>query len=521
MSSVLSRRRLFRLVGTGAGVAAAGFALSACGGGGAAPAVTTATGTAVPKRGGTLRLTLAGGGAMESLDPFSSGTPSDYARNWVVYDELFGISGGDPLPRLAESVEIAPDARSFTLRLRDGVSWHDGAAFGANDVAYSLAYLASPDRPYPSELSMFLDIAQLQVRDARTLVVPTLVPVGDPAMLFAGAGMRVVKDGATFAPGGGAVGTGPFRLAEFAPGQQARLTRFDEHWDGAPFADEIRVISLDDPSARVNAVRSGEADYAADIPFTLARTGAGADDLEIRSAGDQQRTGLGFMMNTTIAPFGDPRARKALRMLVDRQALVDRVLLGYGVPGNDLFGHGARYFDDTVAAPAHDVEGAKRLLAEAGATGAPIVVRSAEYEAGMNGSTELFVEQLKAVGLDARAEIVGVPEFFLPDALGSTHLLTFPLGPFPLNVIYARSAAYPTLALPDPDLEAAVATAFASTDETARAAAWRSAQAVMADRGNSIVWGLADTLSLARKNVAGIEVRDSAKYPYLGKAGLA
>ncbi|GEL23099.1 solute-binding protein [Pseudonocardia sulfidoxydans NBRC 16205] len=500
MSRALSRRQLLRYAGVGAGLAAA---VTACGSPASAPTVVGS----------------GGGGAAESLDPFISGTPSDYARNWTVFDELFAISDGNPLPRLAVGVDQGDGA--FTVRLRDGVTWHDGSPFVADDVAYTLRYLASPERPVPHELTGFLDTAQVQVRDPRTITIPTLQPVGDPAMLFAGAGMRVIKDGATFAPGGTAVGTGPYRLGAFEPGRQARLTRYDAHWDGAPFADEIVVISLDDPSARVNAVRTGEADYAADVPFTVARTGAGGDDLEVRSAGDTQRTSLGFVMNTTIRPFDDPRARRAVRMLVDRQALVDRVLLGYGVTGNDLFGHGARYFDDTVKAPATDVAGAKALLEQAGAVGAPLVVRSAEYEAGMNGSTELFVEQLKAAGLDARAEIVGVQEYFAPDALAATHLLTFPLGPFPLDVTYARSAAFPTLALNDAELKTAVATAFSTPDEAARAAAWKTAQAVMADRGNWIVWGLADTLAISRRNVAGIEVRDSAKYPYLGKAGLA
>ncbi|HEX5741866.1 MAG TPA: hypothetical protein VFY17_09990 [Pilimelia sp.] len=66
----------------------------------------------------------------------------------------------------------------------------------------------------------------------------------------------------------------------------------------------------------------------------------------------------------------------------------------------------------------------------------------------------------------------------------------------------------------------ALGTALATTDEAARAAAWRTAQQVMADRGNWIVWGRADVLSLARRTVGGIQVRESAKYPYLGRAGL-
>lgn len=515
----LTRRTLLRLAGAGAGVALAAPVLSACGGAPVAAPVVGA-GTATPNRGGTVRFAFAGGGPAESLDPFAGGTPADYTRNAVVYDELFALVGGVATPRLAESVETAPDGRSFVLRLRDGVTWHDGSPFGAADVAYTLAYLAAPERPFPSELPMFFDVPAVRVRDDRTVEVPTLAPVGDPATLFAGAAMRVLKNGTRDVTAATAVGTGPYRVADFAAGQQTRLVRNDGYWDGAPYADELVILSLDDPAARVNAVRAGQADWASDIPYALARTGPGGDGLEIRSAGDDNRTGLGFVLNTTVPPFGDPRARRAVRLGVDRQALVDRVLLGYGVIGNDLYGRGAQYFADDVAPLPRDVDTARRLLAESGATGVPITIRTAEYETGLNASTELFVEQLRELGLDARAQVVGLGEFFEPAAIGSVPAVSFPLGPYPLTVTYSRIAAYPSLALPDPELQQAVATAFATTDEATRAGAWAQSQDVMADRGNTLVWGLADTLSLSRSAVTGIEVRDSAKYPYLGKAGL-
>jgi peptide/nickel transport system substrate-binding protein len=218
--------------------------------------------------------------------------------------------------------------------------------------------------------------------------------------------------------------------------------------------------------------------------------------------------------------MADARVRLALRLAVDRKALVDSVLLGYGTPGNDLFGHGAQYFAEDIPVLERDVDRARALLAEAGATGAAVVVRSADYETGLNSSTELFVEQLRALGLDATAQLVGPAEYFDLDGVAAADALAFPLGPFPLSVLFNRSAAFPSLALRDPELESALATASATTEETERARAWRTAQEVMADRGNWIVWGRGDALSLARKDLAGITVRESPKYPYLGKVGF-
>ncbi|QYN39503.1 ABC transporter substrate-binding protein [Pseudonocardia sp. DSM 110487] len=513
----LSRRELLR----SAGLVVAGSIVAACAGRPASGGPVQGAGGGVPARGGVLRAAFAGAGPSESLNPYAGSTPAEFVRSRAVYDELFRMQDGAPAGRLAVSAEPTADGSSFVLHLREGVTWQDGSPFGAADVAHTLRYLTSPQRPYPSELSAFLDTAAIEVLDAHTVRVPTLRPVGDPPVLFAGASVSVLKDGTSGFEAGQVVGTGPYRLVAFEAGREARLARFDGHWDGAPYADELVVLSLDDPQARVNAVRAGQADFANDIPFALARTGAGAPDLEIRSAGDAQRTGYGFVLNTTRIPVSDPRVRRAIRLAVDRQAMVDRVFLGYGAAANDLYGRGVRYFAGDVAAPAHDVALARTLLGEAGATGAPLAIRSAEFETGLNASAELMAESLRAVGLDARAELVSPAELWTPDSLAAADLLAFPLGPFPLSVVYARSAAYPSLAFADPQLQQAITTALATTDDAERSVAWRTAQEVMADRGNWVVWGLGDVLSLARASVTGIAVHDSAKYPYLGKAGLA
>lgn len=515
----LTRRDLLRVAGVGAGALLAG-PLAACGLSDRGPAVGAAGTGGAPVRGGTVRVAFAGGGATETLNPFDAYSPAELARGLVVFDRLFTVSGGAAMPALATAAEPAPDGRSFTLTLRSGVTWHDGSPLTARDVLYSLRYLALPDRKYPSELLSYLDVAAAAGTGDLALRVPTTRPVGDPATLLAAASLPVVKDGATsFAPQD-VVGTGPFRVAAFAAGQEARLTRFDQHWGGAPNADELVVVSVDDPQARVNAVRAGQVDFAADIPYALAKAGAGGTGIEVRDAGRQQRAGYGFVLNTTRPLMADPRVRRALRLAVDRQALVDTVFLGRGAPANDLYGHGAKYFAADIAAPGRDVQRARALLAEAGATGARLMIRSADYEVGYNASTELFVEQLKQVGLDAQAQIVSPAEYFDPQAITTVDALVFSLGPFPLSVIFNRSAAYPSLAFNDPQLRQALATAAATTDDAERGRAWRTAQEVMADRGNWIVWGVGDVLSLARSTVGGVEVRESADYPYLGKVGF-
>ncbi|GAA1959028.1 ABC transporter substrate-binding protein [Amycolatopsis minnesotensis] len=515
----LSRRDLLRAAGLTLGAAGTASLLSACGAGTAATPVEN-TARRTPKPGGRLRAAFTGGGAAESLDPFTGQAPIDIVRNDVIFDALFSLDNGKATPRLALTAEPAADGRSFVLRLREGVHWHDGSPLTARDVAHTFRYLGAPERAFPSELTGYLDLAGIEVRDATTLRVPTVRPLGDPALVLAAFLVKVIKDGTTSFTPATAIGTGPYRVAAFEAGREARLTRFDGHWDIKGTADELVLLSLTDPQAKANAVLTGQADYAADIPFTTAKTGASGADLEVRTAGARNRVGFGFVLNTTIAPFNDPRVRRAVRLALDRKALVDGVFLGFGVPGNDLFGYGAAHFSEREA-PRQDVDAARRLVTEAGAGRVPITIRSAEYEIGFNASTQLVAEQLKAVGLDVRPDIVGVAEFYDPAAITTANAMTFSIGALPLPVLYARLASNPAFALADPELSAALATGLGALDETARGAAWARVQDVLADRGNTVVWGLADTLSLERKAVAGIEVRGLAKYPYLGHAGLA
>ncbi|MEV8393532.1 MULTISPECIES: ABC transporter substrate-binding protein [unclassified Streptomyces] len=520
----LPRRSLIRSTGALLGAVGAGSLLAACGGssapesGSSSRAPDATSGTA--HEGGTLRAVFAGGGAEESLDPFGGTAPADFVRNDVIYDALFFLKDGVPEPALATAAESAADGMSFTLRLREGVVWHDESAFTAEDVAYSFRYMSSSDRAFPSELQMYFDMQKVTVEDPHTLTVPTLQPIGDPATMLASFPAKIVKNNTTDFSAENVVGTGPYRVSAFEAGRETRLTRFDRHWGGAAPADGLVLSSVSDPQARVNAVRTGQADYAGDVPFTTAKAGVGGSGIEIRTAGNTNRTGFAFVLNANRAPFDDPRARRAARLAIDRAQLVETVLLGYGGQGNDLFCQGARYFSE-VRPLKRDLAEARRLLREAGVEGAKVVARSAEYEAGYNDSTKLFVQQLREIGLDAEEQIVSLAEFFEPEALEAANSVTFSSGPLPLPVMYGRLAAYPSFVLPDDAFQAAFQQAMAATTDTVRRDAWARAQDVMADRGNTMVWGVADTLSLARTNVAGITVRDQAKYPYLGKAGLA
>ncbi|WP_198156564.1 ABC transporter substrate-binding protein [Hoyosella altamirensis] len=513
----MNRRDALKLAGLTLGAASTTALLSACG-----AATSTgngrATNAAADGSRATFRAVFTGAGAGETLDPYATAAPADFVRNDVVYENLFVLGEGDVLPALARDAAISPDARSFILNLRDDVRWHDGSPFTAADVKYSFEFMSSPERLYPSELQAYLDMTGIEIRGEHSVWVPTLQPLGDPATMLAAFPAKMVKAGTSAFTLESAIGTGPFRITDFAAGRETVLTRFDEYWGGAAPSDEIRILSVTDAQAKVNSLISGQADYTSDIPYTAARAGISASDVELGAAGSLHRTSMGFVLNTTRPPFDDPRVRRAARLALDRQSLVDTVFLGYGVPGNDLVCAGAPYFSDRDPL-ARNVDEARRLVRAAGAENATVTIRTAEWENGFNASSELACEQWREIGLSARPQEVGLAEFYESDGLAAANGVAFSAPPAPLAVLYGRlNAHHPAMAFADAAYREALGAAMAATEDAERRRHWNTVQDRMFEDGNTVIWGLGDTLSLARSTVKGLETRGHAKYPYLGRA---
>ncbi|MCW4354050.1 ABC transporter substrate-binding protein [Hoyosella sp. YIM 151337] len=513
----MKRRDALRLAGLTLGAAGTTALLTACG---ASPSAGNGRGPndASEATRGAFRAVFTGGGAGETLDPYATAAPADFVRNDVVYENLFFLGEGETLPGLARDVVVSPGARGFILNLRDDVRWHDGSAFTAADVKYSFEYMSSPERLYPSELQAYFDMAGIEIRSEHSVWVPTLQPLGDPATMLAAFPAKMVKDGSGAFTTETAIGTGPFRVTAFAAGRETVLTRFDEYWGGSAPSQELRILSVTDPQAKVNSIISGQADYTSDIPYTTARAGISAADIELDTAGSRHRTSMGFVLNTTRPPFDDPRVRRAAKLALDRQTLVDTVFLGYGIPGNDLVSAGAPYFSDRDPLP-RNLDEARKLVRAAGAANAPVTIRTAEWESGFNASSELACEQWREIGLEARPQIVGLAEFYESEGLAAANGVAFSAPSAPLAVLYGRLNAHdPAMAFDDAEYCDALAAAMAATDDAERQRHWNMVQDRMFTDGNTVIWGLADTLSLARSGVQGLETRGHAKYPYLGEA---
>ncbi|MGB4720176.1 MAG: ABC transporter substrate-binding protein, partial [Planktomarina temperata] len=306
---------------------------------GAAAGVIAATGLpakSAAKRGGKLRMGLNGANTSDSFD---GRTHSDqfmiHMGHGTVFDCLTEVTAaGELVGELAESWEASSDAKTWTFNLRKGVTFHNGKSFGADDVIASLNMhteegAKSAAQPIVAAITTMKKMNDHQIQftlAAGNADFPFLL--SDYHILMYPAGMidEAIAKG---------IGTGLYKVVSFDPGVRCVLTRVDSHYkDGrAGWFDEIECIAINDSSARMNALMTGQVDAVNRVDFKtepLLRANPNVEIFEV--TGNMHYT---FPMLTNQAPFDDVNVRKALKYGLNRQEMVDKILQGHGMVGND------------------------------------------------------------------------------------------------------------------------------------------------------------------------------------------
>ncbi len=342
-----------------------------------ATAFTLAAPLAAPLAAQELRVGLAA--TITSLDPHFHviGSNSALARN--IFDGLVNQDDQQRLvPGLAESWR-ALDATTWEFRLREGARFHDGTPATAEDVAASLRRIPRIRNSPSSFLPFVRPITGIQVLDDRTLRLTT----AEPFPLLPNSVSRIAilpraaeeADTPDLNAGRGLLGTGPYRLVRYSQGERVELAASGpaNPWQRVTF----RFVTND--AARVSALLAGDLDLIEQVPTAdmerLRRSGrvsiaSAASNRLMYLHPDQDRERTPFATardGSAIAnPLRDARVRRALSLAVDRAALVARVMDGAGTPAGQVVPEGYFGHVPSLAAPAADPAGARRLLAEAG-----------------------------------------------------------------------------------------------------------------------------------------------------------
>ena len=355
-----------------------------------------------PAQAGTLRVAL----QLEPplLDP-TVGAAAPISE--VVYGNLFeGLvtlaEDGEPRPRLAERWEIAPDGLRVRLHLRRGVAFHDGTPFDASIARFALERARAGGSGNPQR-SLLTAIERIDAPDPLTLDLHLHRRDGSLLHSLGSAAFVMVAPGSVATNPTRPNGTGPWRFVRWQRGHALELTRFDGYWGGKARLEGLTYRFIADPSAAYAAVMAGDIDLFANFPAPEHLAQIRADRRFAVDAGISEGETL-LSINHRRAPLGVLAVRRAIALAIDRSALIEGAMFGYGTPiGSHFSPKHAAYVDLTGRSP-HDPAQARRLLAEAGlGEGLTLSLKLPPTAYARRGG-EILAAQLAAVGIRTRVE---------------------------------------------------------------------------------------------------------------------
>jgi ABC-type dipeptide/oligopeptide/nickel transport system permease component/ABC-type transport system substrate-binding protein len=415
-----------------------------------------------------------------NLDPTSGAAA---AVDSVVYGNIFeGLvritQSGDVAPALAESWDVSADGLVYTFRLRRGVRFHDGTSFDANDVKFSFDRALAPDSTN-AQKALLSAISDVDVFDTHTVRL-TLSRPSSSLLYFLGWGDAViVAEESAAGNANNPVGTGPFRFSDWRRGVSIRLERNRDYWGvpARPGSVVFRIIG--DPAAAYAAMKAGDLDAYPNYPAPE-NVAEFERDPNFKVVIGATAGKVIMAMNNGRPPFDDPLVRAAVSHAIDRDAVIDGAMFGYGEPIGSHYSRQDRAWIDLTGRYPHDVGRARDLLAQAGYPDGFSVTLRLPPRPYARRSGEVIAAQLARAGI--RVEIENLEWAQWLDQVFSRREfdLTIIEHIEPMDFgIYARDDYY--FGYADPAFKALVAGYEAATDDVTRDDFLRRIQAKIAD----------------------------------------
>jgi peptide/nickel transport system substrate-binding protein len=399
---ITRKRALMRLGGGGVLLTLPGW-LAACGGGDDEEAQETAPTEGAVKKGG--RFTMARNEEPLSLDPI---IPSDNGSIWVIYqmfDQLTTVNedSSGVSPSIAESWEISDDGTVYTFAIRQGVMFHDGSPMTIDDVVFSLERVFDPKGSGYSFLFGVVDgvkavddaTVELSLKEPFTPLLDNLNVF--PASIVPKALVEPDPDAFAQNP----IGTGPFKLKEFAKGQHVQLLKSENYWKAdRPHVDEVFIPYVTDDNTRILKLQGGEVDAAVAIPY------AQIDQLNAQDGIDVKIEELfrfdGMWLNHAKPPLDDVKVRQALNYATDKESMLSSIYFDKVEIANHMMPK-MRFWREDIAPYEYDPERAKSLIGESKAAGGftmPIVIPTGDVI--IQQIAQILKESYSAIGVDVQ-----------------------------------------------------------------------------------------------------------------------
>ncbi len=378
-----------------------------------------------------------------NLDPTSGAAA---AIDEIVYANIFeGLTriteDGAVAPALATDWTISADGRVYEFNLRRNVRFHDGAAFNADDVVFTFNRARGPISTN-AQRPIFEQIETVTAINPFTVRITLKQPLGAFPIYLGWGDAVIVTQGSVATNASHPVGTGPFKFQRWRKGASVTLVRNNDYWGTRPALDQINFIFIPDPTAAFAALMAGDVDGFSNYPA--------AENLALIERDQRFQivfgAGEGEMLvavNNAKPPFDDIRVRRALNHAIDKQAVIDAGLFGYGTPlGSHFSPHHPAYIDLSNRY-AYDPAKARRLLAEAGVGDGFALTLTLPPPAYARRGGEIVAAQLEAVGIDVTIRNLEWAQWLEQVFSNKAYDLTIVSHTEPLDIdIYARDDYY-------------------------------------------------------------------------------
>jgi len=433
-----------------------------------------------PVPGGTLTISLAA--EPSGLDPTTN--PSAAIKRVVHYNLLEGLlkvdRNGRVVPALAKSYSVSKDGKEHTFVLHSGIKFHDGNPCTAEEVKFTFERLLDPKTAAPYRM-YYEAIESIQAVDPTT--VKFKMKKVDSNFLFnmARGDAVIVSQQSADRLKSAPVGTGPFKFVEWKRGDSVIMAKNPDYYvKGLPYLEKVTFKFIPDPSAQLAALRAGDIEV---IAYDLAPENVPAleRDARFKVLKGNTTTDAILAMNHSKKPFNDPKVRQAITLAIDRKAVIQGAVGGYGTPIGSHMDPTNPYYVDLSGLYPYNPQKAKQLLTEAGyPDGFEAILKLPEPYAYARRSGEIIADQLSKVGIKLTLEVIQMGQWVDRVFKNADYDLTVMGHAEPFDIeIYSRPNYY--FRYNNPKFLELIKKAEGEMNEQARKKIYEQAQRMLAD----------------------------------------
>ena len=492
-----SRRELLKmLLAGGAAVATGGVVLGRA----------TQAAAATPVSGGNFKAAGWSSSTADTLDPAKASLSTDYVRCCSLYNRLtFLDKAGVTQMELAESFD-SKDAKTWTVKLRKGVTFHDGKDLTAEDVVYSLK--RHLDKSVGSKVAKIAaQMTGFKAVDKSTVEITLADPNADLPTILALHHFMIVADGTTdFSKGNG---TGAFVLQTFEPGVRSVVTKNKNYWkSGKPYLDSFEFIAISDDSARVNALLSGDINFAASINPRAMKLIGGQQGFELSKTTSGNYTDLNIRLDMDPGSKADFVA--GMKYLVNREQIVKSALRGLGEIGNDQPVSPANIFHNADLKPkAFDPDKAKFHFQKAGLLGQSIPVIASD--AATSSIDMAVIIQAAGADIGMKLDVQRVPadgywdNYWLKAPVHFGNINPRPTPDILFSLLYASNAPWNESQYKSEKFDKMLVEGRGSLDQAKRKEIYGQMQTMVSEEAGTIIPAYISNVDALSSKVKGLE----------------